>query len=330
MSASYPSTRLRRNRRLSGIRDLVQENQLTKKDLIYPVFVMEGEQAEQAIAAMPGQNRLNLEALVNKAKDLHAKGLRAMALFPVVPAELKSADAREAFDEQGLIQQSIRALKAACPELVIISDVALDPFTLTGQDGITNEAGEVLNDETVRVLIKQAISHAQAGADIVAPSDMMDGRIGLIRDALDHAGFSETSILSYAAKYASAFYGPFREAVGSASQLKGNKKTYQMNPANALEALREVELDLQEGADIVMVKPGMPYLDIVRQVKERFGAPTFAYQVSGEYSMIKTAAAQGFIDEQAVILESLLAFKRAGADAILTYFAEQILTLLPE
>lgn len=316
-------------RQTAAIRNLVQEQQLTKSDLIYPMFVLEGDNQKQAIKSMPNQYRYSVDLLVEEAKKLHDKGLQALALFPVVPLEYKSKDARESYDEKGLIQQTLIALKKACPELLLISDVALDPFTLTGQDGITNAQGDVLNDETIQVLVKQAISHAQCGADIVAPSDMMDGRIGMIRRELDKEGFQNTAILSYAAKYASAFYGPFRDAVGSSAQLKGDKKTYQMNPVNSNEALHEVALDLNEGADIVMVKPGMPYLDIIQKVKQRFEVPTFAYQVSGEYSMIMAAAEAGYLDQQAAMLESLLAFKRAGADAILTYFANELLELIP-
>ena len=319
----FPATRMRRMRHDEFSRRLMRETELTCSDLIYPVFVLEGEQQREAVTSMPGVERLSIDELLKEARDIHALGIPAIALFPVTPASSKSEDAREAFNPEGLAQRAVRALKQALPDLGIITDVALDPFTTHGQDGLTDQDGYVLNDETVEVLVKQALSHAHAGADIVAPSDMMDGRIGAIRTALEQAGHRNTRILAYAAKYASSFYGPFRDAVGSAGNLAGgNKYSYQMDPANSNEALREVALDLEEGADMVMVKPGMPYLDIVRRVKDQFGVPTFAYQVSGEYAMLKAAAQNGWLDEQAVVMESLLSFKRAGADAILTYFAK--------
>jgi porphobilinogen synthase len=301
------------------------ENRLGCADLIYPVFVLEGEQLREPVASMPGIERLSIDELLKEAAEIHALGIPAIALFPVTPASSKSEDAREAFNPEGLAQRAVRALKQALPDLGVITDVALDPFTTHGQDGLTNEDGYVLNDETVTVLVKQALSHAEAGADIVAPSDMMDGRIGAIRTALEQHGFINTRILAYSAKYASSFYGPFRDAVGSAANLAGgNKYSYQMDPANSDEALREVALDLDEGADMVMVKPGMPYLDIVHRIKKQFGVPTFAYQVSGEYAMLKAAAQNGWLNEQAVVMEALLSMKRAGADAILTYFAKTV------
>jgi porphobilinogen synthase len=306
-------------------RRLIRETVLSCADLIYPVFVLEGEQQREPVASMPGVERLSIDELLKEASDIYALGIPAIALFPVTPASGKSEDAREAFNPDGLAQRAVRALKEVLPELGVITDVALDPFTTHGQDGLIDQDGYVLNDETVEVLVKQALSHADAGADIVAPSDMMDGRIGAIRTALEQAGHRNTRILAYAAKYASSFYGPFRDAVGSASNLAGgNKYSYQMDPANSNEALREVALDLEEGADMVMVKPGMPYLDIIRRIKDRFGVPTLAYQVSGEYAMLKAAAQNGWLDEQAVVMESLLSIKRAGADAILTYFAKSV------
>ena len=322
-NSRFPATRMRRMRHDEFSRRLMRETELTCSDLIYPVFVLEGEQQREAVASMPGVERLSIDELLKEARDIHALGIPAIALFPVTPASSKSEDAREAFNPEGLAQRAVTALKQALPDLGVITDVALDPFTTHGQDGLIDQDGYVLNDETVEVLVKQALSHAHAGADIVAPSDMMDGRIGAIRTALEQAGHRNTRILAYAAKYASSFYGPFRDAVGSAGNLAGgNKYSYQMDPANSNEALREVALDLEEGADMVMVKPGMPYLDIVRRVKDQFGVPTFAYQVSGEYAMLKAAAQNGWLDEQAVVMESLLSFKRAGADAILTYFAK--------
>ena len=319
----YPATRMRRMRRDDFSRRLMRETRLSCDDLIYPVFVLEGEQQREAVPSMPGVERLSIDLLLQEATEIQALGIPAMALFPVTPASAKSEDAREAYNPDGLAQRAVRALKQAVPGLGIITDVALDPFTIHGQDGLIDDSGYVLNDETVEVLVKQALSHAGAGADIVAPSDMMDGRIGAVRAALEQAGYRNTRILSYAAKYASSFYGPFRDAVGSAANLAGGDKySYQMDPANSDEALREVALDLEEGADMVMVKPGMPYLDIVRRIKDEFGVPTFAYQVSGEYAMLKAAAQNGWLNEQAVVLESLLSIKRAGADAILTYFAK--------
>ena len=312
-------------------RRLMREHRLTADDLIWPVFVLEGEGRREAVPSMPGVERLSIDLLLEEAAQLVTLGVPALALFPVTPAERKSEDAREAYNPEGLAQQAVRALKAAFPDLGVITDVALDPFTTHGQDGLIDAAGYVLNDETVAVLVKQALSHAAAGADVVAPSDMMDGRIQAIRDALEAAGHVNTRILAYAAKYASRFYGPFRDAVGSAANLgAGNKYTYQMDPANSDEALWEVGMDLEEGADMVMVKPGLPYLDIVRRVKDQFGVPTFAYQVSGEYAMLKAAAEKGWLDERATVLESLLAMKRAGADAILTYYARSVAAWLRE
>jgi porphobilinogen synthase len=308
---------------------LVREHSLSANDLIYPVFVLEGENRCEPVASMPGVERLSIDRLVSACAEWVALGIPALALFPVTPADAKSLLAEEAWNPQGLAQRATRALKAAYPDLGIITDVALDPFTVHGQDGILDEAGYVLNDVTVAALVKQAVSQADAGADIVAPSDMMDGRIGAIREALEAAGHVNVSILSYAAKYASSYYGPFRDAVGSAGNLKGgNKFSYQMDPANGAEALHEVAMDIAEGADMVMVKPGMPYLDIVKAVKDQFAVPTFAYQVSGEYAMHVAAFQQGWLNREAVILESLLAFKRAGADGILTYFAPEAARLL--
>jgi porphobilinogen synthase len=306
-------------------RRLMRENHLSVDDLIYPVFVIEGLNKRETIDSMPCVERLSLDLLIEEARELYILGIPAIALFPVVPLEKKSDDAVEAYNPNGLAQRAVRALKEAVPELGIITDIALDPFTSHGQDGLINADGYVLNDETIAVLVKQALSHAKAGADIVAPSDMMDGRIGAIREALEAENYIHTKILAYSAKYASSFYGPFRDAVGSAGNLgKGNKYSYQMDYANSNEALREVALDLQEGADMVMVKPGMPYLDIIWRVKDEFGVPTFAYQVSGEYAMLKAASQNGWLDEKAVVLESLLAFKRAGSDAILTYYAKAV------
>jgi porphobilinogen synthase len=303
----------------------MREHQLTVDDLIYPMFVTEGHNCREAVPSMPGIERYSLDQLLIEAREIVQLGIPAIALFPVVSADKKSDDAAEAYNPDGLLQRSVRMLKQAVPELGIITDVALDPFTSHGQDGLVNASGYVMNDETVAVLVKQALSHAQAGADIVAPSDMMDGRIGAIRQALEAERYIHTLILAYSAKYASSFYGPFRDAVGSAGNLgKSSKDSYQMDPANSDEALREIELDLQEGADMVMVKPGMPYLDIIRRIKDHFGVPTFAYQVSGEYAMLKAAIDNGWLDEQQVVLESLLAFKRAGSDAILTYYAKSV------
>jgi porphobilinogen synthase len=305
-------------------RRLMRETVLTSADLILPIFVLDGENRKEDIAAMPGVQRLSLDQLYFVAEDCLKLGIPALALFPVVDASLKSLGAEEAYNPKGLVPQTVAGLKAHFPELGIITDIALDPYTSHGQDGLINDAGYVLNDETIAVLTRQAECHAAAGADIVAPSDMMDGRIHAIRDTLDAAGFIHTRILAYSAKYASSFYGPFRDAVGSTANLgAGNKYTYQMDPANTDEALWEVGLDLDEGADMVMVKPGMPYLDVVRNIKQTFKAPTFVYQVSGEYAMLKAAAQNGWLNEQACVLESLLAFKRAGADAILTYYARE-------
>jgi porphobilinogen synthase len=321
----FPAIRMRRMRRDVFSRRLMRENRLTTDDLIYPVFILEGERRREPVASMPGIERMSIDELLRDAAEIHGLGIHAMALFPVTPKEKKSEDAREAYNPEGLAQRAVRALKEALPELGVITDVALDPFTTHGQDGLIDASGYVLNDETVEVLVKQALSHAAAGADVVAPSDMMDGRIGAVRSALETADYRNTRILAYSAKYASSFYGPFRDAVGSAASLGGgNKYSYQMDPANSDESLREVALDLEEGADMVMVKPGMPYLDIIRRVKETFGVPTMAYQVSGEYAMLKAAAQNGWLDERAVVMESLLAFKRAGADAILTYFAKAV------
>ncbi|HHH43243.1 MAG TPA: porphobilinogen synthase [Gammaproteobacteria bacterium] len=320
----YPGVRMRRMRSDEFSRRLMRESRLGTDDLVYPLFVLEGKNRSEPVASMPGVERLSIDLLVREAETLVELGIPAIALFPVTPAEQKSDDAREAYNPDGLAQRAVRAVKQACPQLGVITDVALDPFTSHGQDGLIDSGGYVLNDATVEVLVKQALSHAEAGADVVAPSDMMDGRIGAIRSALEQEGHVNTRILAYSAKYASSFYGPFRDAVGSAASLgSGNKYSYQMDPANSDEALWEVSLDLEEGADMVMVKPGMPYLDIVRRVKDQFGAPVFVYQVSGEYAMLMAAAQQGWLDEKAVVMESLLCFKRAGADAILTYFAKR-------
>ena len=318
----FPSRRMRRLRHDDFSRRLVREYELTAHDLIYPVFVIDGENRGEAVSSMPGVERLSIDRLLKQAERCVQLSIPAIALFPVVDNRLRTADARESFNPEGLAPRTIRALKEHFPELGVITDIALDPYTSHGQDGLIDSGGYVLNDETIEVLIKQALSHAQAGVDIVAPSDMMDGRIGALREALDAGQYVHTSILAYAAKFASSFYGPFRDAVGSSVTLgKGNKFTYQVDPANSDEALWEVGLDLQEGADMVMVKPGMPYLDIVRRVKDEFRAPTFVYQVSGEYAMLKAAGQNGWIDERKCVLEALLSFKRAGADAILTYFA---------
>lgn len=327
----FPYSRMRRMRKDPFSRKLMQENVLTTADLIYPVFVLEGKSRREKIDSMPGIERLSIDLLIEEAKELAALGVPAIAIFPVTPADKKSLEAEEAYNPEGLAQRTVKALKQAVPEMGVITDVALDPFTVHGQDGIIDEDGYVLNDITTDILVKQALSHAEAGADVVAPSDMMDGRIGAIREALEDAGFINTRIMAYSAKYASSYYGPFRDAVGSAGNLKGaDKKTYQMDPANSDEALREVALDLQEGADMVMVKPGMPYLDVVRRVKDEFGVPTFAYQVSGEYAMHMAAIENGWLAEKPIIMESLLAFKRAGADGILTYFAKKAAIWLNE
>ncbi|HEY8219153.1 MAG TPA: porphobilinogen synthase [Methylobacter sp.] len=324
-SINFPQTRMRRMRYNDFSRRLMRENRLSVDDLIYPMFVTEGSNQRESISSMPGVERLSLDLLLEEAHQLCNLGIPAIALFPVTSADKKSEHAAEAYNPDGLIQRSVRALKKAVPELGIITDVALDPFTTHGQDGLVNQDGYVMNDETIEVLTRQALSHAEAGADIVAPSDMMDGRIGAIRQVLEAQNHVNTLILAYSAKYASSFYGPFRDAVGSAGTLgKGNKYSYQMDPANSDEAMREIQLDLQEGADMVMVKPGMPYLDIIRRVKDQYGVPTFAYQVSGEYAMLKAASMNGWLDEKQVVLESLLAFKRAGSDAILTYYAKSV------
>jgi len=310
-------------------RRLVAENTLTVSDLIYPMFVLEGVNQKESVSSMPGVERLSIDLLVKEAHELVELGIPAIALFPVTPVQAKTLCASEAYNPDGLAQRAVRAIKQAIPNIAVITDVALDPFTSHGQDGLIDEQGYVLNDETIEVLVKQALSHAQAGADIVAPSDMMDGRVGALRQALESHGFINTCIMAYSAKYASSYYGPFRDAVGSAGNIKGgNKKSYQMDPANSDEAMREIALDLKEGADMVMVKPGMPYLDIVRRCKDEFKVPTFAYQVSGEYAMHKAAFANGWLNENEVILESLMAFKRAGADGILTYFAKQAAILM--
>ena len=320
--APWPATRLRRMRRDDFSRRLMRENTLTVDDLIYPVFVLEGKNQTETVASMPGVERMSVDLLVREAEELARLGVPAMALFPVTPAEVKTLDGQEAWNPDGLAQRAVRAIKAAVPEMGVITDGALDPFTTHGQDGIIDDSGYVLNDVTVEALVKQALSQAEAGADVIAPSDMMDGRIGAIRDALEANGHIHTRIMAYSAKYASAYYGPFRDAVGSAGNLgKADKTTYQMDPANSDEALHEIALDLAEGADMVMVKPGLPYLDIVRRVKDRFGVPTLAYQVSGEYAMLKAAADQGWLDERKAVLECLVAFRRAGADAVLSYFA---------
>jgi porphobilinogen synthase len=325
----FPASRMRRMRRSQATRAMMAESKLSAEDLIYPMFILEGNNRREVIPSMPGIERVSIDLLLKEAEELVQLGIPAVALFPVTPASLKSECASEAFNPEGLAQKAVRALKKNFPELAVITDVALDPFTSHGQDGLIDKQAYVMNDATIEVLIKQALSHAEAGADIVAPSDMMDGRIGCIRQALEQNGHVNTCIMAYSAKYASSYYGPFRDAVGSAGNIKGgNKKSYQMDPANSDEAIREIALDIQEGADMVMVKPGMPYLDIVRRCKDEFKVPTFAYQVSGEYAMHKAAFANGWLDENSVILESLLAFKRAGADGILTYFAKQAAQLL--
>ncbi len=322
VSGVFPNTRMRRMRRDDFSRRLMRESVLTVNDFIYPVFVLDGAGRVEKVSSMPGVERQSLDILLKTAERAVKLGIPALALFPVIDASLKSLGAEEAYNADGLVPRVVQALKSEFPELGVITDVALDPYTSHGQDGLIDDSGYVLNDETLAVLARQARCHAEAGADVVAPSDMMDGRIGRIREELNSAGQIYTRILAYSAKYASSFYGPFRDAVGSAGNLgKGNKYTYQMDPANTDEALREVALDLEEGADMVMVKPGMPYLDIVRRVKDEFKVPTYAYQVSGEYAMLKAAAQNGWLDEKACVLESLLAFKRAGADGILTYFA---------
>ncbi len=318
----YPRVRLRRTRRTAGLRRLVAETGLSAGDLIYPVFVLEGDQRQEDVPSMPGIKRRSIDLLLDHLAEVDALGIPAVALFPVVGEDKKSLDGAECANPDGLAQSTVRAIKARYPDMTVITDVALDPYTTHGQDGIIDDAGYVLNDETVAMLVRQAGSHADAGADVVAPSDMMDGRIGALREALEAAGHRNTVILSYAAKYASSFYGPFRDAVGSAENLAGGDKyTYQMYPANSDEALREVEIDLAEGADIIMVKPALPYLDIIRRVHDTFGVPTFAYHVSGEYAMLKAAAQNGWLDERMTVLEALLSIRRAGASAILTYYA---------
>ncbi|AKU67019.1 porphobilinogen synthase [Ottowia sp. oral taxon 894] len=327
--ASFPAGRPRRLRRDDFTRRLVRENRLSADDFIYPVFVLQGQGRREAVPSMPGVERLSLDLLLPVAEECLALGIPALALFPVIDASLKDAQGSEAANPEGLIPAAVRGLKARFPELGVMTDVALDPYTSHGQDGLLDESGYILNDPTVAQLVKQALAHAAAGADIVAPSDMMDGRIGAVRQALEAAGHVHTRIMAYSAKYASAFYGPFRDAVGSAASLgKSNKKVYQMDPANSNEALREVALDIAEGADMVMVKPGLPYLDVLRRVKDEFAMPTFAYQVSGEYAMLKAAAQNGWLAHDAAMLESLLAFKRAGADGVLTYFAREAARLL--
>ncbi len=327
--SQYPAYRPRRMRRDDWSRRLVQENHLRVDDLIYPVFLLPGTNQTQAVNSMPGIERMSLDRLFHVAEECVTLGIPVMALFPVIEATLKTNDGAEAFNPKGLVPSAVIELKKRFPNLGIMTDIALDPYTSHGQDGVLDDQHRILNDETVAILIKQAICHAQAGVDMVAPSDMMDGRIGAISSALENQGLIHTRIMAYAAKYASSFYGPFRDAVGSASNLgKADKKTYQMDPANGDEAIREVGLDISEGADLVMVKPGMPYLDIVYRIKEAFGYPTYAYQVSGEFAMIKAAAQNGWLDHDAVMMESLLGFKRAGADGILTYFALEAARLL--
>lgn len=331
IQGTFPARRMRRLRKHDFSRRLVAENSLSASDLIYPMFVLMGKNRREPIESMPGIERLSIDELLYEAEYLAKLGVPAIAIFPVVPQEFKSANAHEAYNPEGLVQRAVRLLKENVPQMGVITDIALDPYTLSGQDGVTDEEGYVLNDETTEILIKQALSHAEAGADVIAPSDMMDGRIGAIREALEQAGFIHTQIMAYSAKYASAYYGPFRDAVGSASNLKGgNKKNYQMDPANSDEALHEVAMDINEGADMVMVKPGMPYLDVVRRVKTELQVPTFAYQVSGEYAMHKAAALNGWLDERKTVMESLLCFKRAGADGILTYFAKDVALWLAE
>ena len=324
-NAAFPHTRMRRLRRHDFSRRLVRENVVTAADLIYPVFVIEGEGKREPVPSMPGVERKTIDELLRETELTVKRGIPLVAIFPVTPPEVKTELAEQASDPDGLAQRAVRALKTHFPELGVMTDVALDPFTSHGQDGLMNDEGYIMNDETVDVLVRQALSHADAGADIVAPSDMMDGRIAAIRSALEDAGHIHTQIMAYSAKYASSYYGPFRDAVGSSGNLKGaNKFSYQMDPANGDEALREVALDIDEGADMVMVKPGMPYLDVVRRVKQEFGMPTFAYQVSGEYAMLKAAAQNGWLDEKQVVMEAMQCFKRAGADGVLTYFAPQI------
>ncbi len=331
IQGTFPNRRMRRMRKHEFSRRLMAENQLTVNDLIYPMFVLMGKDRRENVDSMPGVERLSIDLLLEEAQRLYDLGIPAIALFPVVSQDAKSLCAAEAHNPEGLVQRAVKELKAHVPELGVITDVALDPFTTHGQDGIIDEDGYVMNDVTTEVLIKQALSHAEAGADVVAPSDMMDGRIGEIRKALEKAGYVHTQIMAYSAKYASCYYGPFRDAVGSSSNLKGgNKKNYQMDPANSDEAIHEVAMDINEGADMVMVKPGMPYLDIVRRVKTELQVPTFAYQVSGEYAMHKAAIMNGWLSERDTVMESLLCFKRAGADGILTYFAKDVAEWLAE
>ncbi len=331
VSGAFPGRRMRRMRKHDFSRRLMAENQLTVNDLIYPMFVLEGENRTEDVASMPGVKRYTSDLLLEEAKELVELGIALIAIFPVIPADKKSLTAEEAYNPDGLVQRAVRALKAAHPELGVMTDVALDPFTVHGQDGIIDDEGYIINDVTTEILVKQALSHAEAGADMVGPSDMMDGRIGAVRDALEAAGHVNTQIMAYSAKYSSNYYGPFRDAVGSAGNLKGgNKHGYQMDPANIDEALHEVALDIEEGADMVMVKPGMPYLDVVRRVKSELAVPTFAYQVSGEYAMHMAAVQNGWLAEKPVIMESLLCFKRAGADGILTYFAKRAAQWLRE
>jgi porphobilinogen synthase len=327
--AQYPAVRPRRMRRDPFSRALMRENTITASDLIYPVFILDGVNQRQQVASMPGVERVSIDLLMEVAQDCVNLGIPVLALFPVVDAALKTYDGVEATNPDGLVPRAVRALKSRFPELGILTDVALDPYTTHGQDGLPDENGYIVNEKTIEMLIRQALAQAEAGVDIVAPSDMMDGRIGAIRSALEEAGFIHTRIMAYSAKFASAFYGPFRDAVGSSTNLgKADKNTYQMDPANSDEALREVALDLAEGADMVMVKPGMPYLDIVRRVRDEFKVPTFAYQVSGEYAMLKAAAQNGWLDHDKVMMEAMMAFKRAGADGVLTYFARDIARLL--
>ncbi|MCG3732988.1 porphobilinogen synthase [Vibrio cincinnatiensis] len=331
IQGQFPGRRLRRVRKHDFSRRLVAENQLSVNDLIYPMFILMGKDRREPVESMPGVERLSIDLLLEEAQYLAKLGIPAIALFPVVTQDAKSLDASEAYNPDGLVQRAVKLLKEHVPQMGVITDVALDPFTTHGQDGIIDETGYVLNEETTEVLIKQALSHAEAGADVVAPSDMMDGRIGRIRQALEEAGYIHTQIMAYSAKYASSYYGPFRDAVGSANNLKGgNKKNYQMDPANSDEALHEVAMDINEGADMVMVKPGMPYLDVVRRVKTELKVPTFAYQVSGEYAMHRAAIDHGWLKERETVIESLLCFKRAGADGILTYFAKQVAEWLRE
>ncbi len=325
ITGQYPKRRLRRNRAQDFSRRLIAENNLSVNDLIYPVFIVEGNQITQPVASMPGVNRMSIDVLLKEAEQIVRLGIPVLSLFPAIEPEKKSLLAQEAYNENGLVPKAVRALKKEFPDLGILTDVALDPYTTHGQDGIINEHGYVLNDVSVETLVKQALMQAHAGVDIIAPSDMMDGRIGAIRDELEAQGFHNTQIMAYSAKYASSFYGPFRDAVGSAKNIKGgNKKTYQLDPSNSNEALQEIYQDLSEGADMVMVKPGMPYLDIIRRVKDTFAVPTFAYQVSGEYAMLKAAIENNWLDEKSAIMESLLCFKRAGADGILSYFSKQV------